>query len=207
MENMENFSKKKVSRKRRRLYEPISEQEISEISINDKIQSEITSQHPDNIESVSVKEISEEYIPDSSKIEKARQIIKKYSCFSIAAGVIPVPLVDIAALTAVQLKMIAELTNLYRFDFSEEKGKAILSSITSSIISGSLGNSGLKTLLKMIPGIGTISSFLFMPGIASAATYYIGQFYLQHYESGGTFLDFDPSKVKKYFENKYNKKK
>ena len=38
-----------------------------------------------------------------------------------------------------------------------------------------------------------------MPVFSGAATWAIGKVFIQHFASGGTFLDFDPKKVKDYF--------
>lgn len=42
-----------------------------------------------------------------------------------------------------------------------------------------------------------------MSAISGAITYAIGQVFIQHFESGGTFLDFDPKKVKEYFMEQF----
>ena len=46
-----------------------------------------------------------------------------------------------------------------------------------------------------------------MPAAAGASTYAVGQVFIQHFESGGTFLDFDPDKVKAYFAEQVEKGK
>ncbi|MCP4106117.1 MAG: hypothetical protein GY749_11350 [Desulfobacteraceae bacterium] len=38
-----------------------------------------------------------------------------------------------------------------------------------------------------------------MPVAASASTYALGKIFIQHFASGGTFLTFDPEKVKAYY--------
>jgi hypothetical protein len=37
------------------------------------------------------------------------------------------------------------------------------------------------------------------PAFASASTYAVGKVFIQHFATGGTFLDFDPDKVKAHF--------
>jgi len=46
-----------------------------------------------------------------------------------------------------------------------------------------------------------------LPAVAGASTYAVGQVFIQHFESGGTFLDFDPEKVKGYFAEQFEKGK
>ena len=44
---------------------------------------------------------------------------------------------------------------------------------------------------------------LTLPAASGALTYAVGRVFIQHFESGGTFLDFDPAEVSKYFAEKY----
>ena len=44
-----------------------------------------------------------------------------------------------------------------------------------------------------------------MPVFAGASTYAIGQVFIQHFESGGTFLDFEPAKVREYFRRQFGR--
>jgi hypothetical protein len=46
-----------------------------------------------------------------------------------------------------------------------------------------------------------------MPVISGASTYAIYKVFIQHFESGGTFLDLDPAKVKSYFAEQFTKGK
>jgi hypothetical protein len=44
-----------------------------------------------------------------------------------------------------------------------------------------------------------------MPAFGAAATYAVGQVFIQHFESGGTFLDFDPDKVREHFRQEFDR--
>jgi lipoate-protein ligase A len=46
-----------------------------------------------------------------------------------------------------------------------------------------------------------------MSAIGGAATYAIGRVFIQHFESGGTFLDFNPEKVREYFKEQFERGK
>lgn len=46
-----------------------------------------------------------------------------------------------------------------------------------------------------------------MPVFSGSATYAIYKVFVQHFESGGTFLDLDPAKVKVYFSEHFAKGK
>ncbi len=59
----------------------------------------------------------------------------------------------------------------------------------------------------MIPVVGSVLGLVTTPMVASASTYALGKIFIQHFESGGTFLDFDPTKVKAHFSQQYEKGK
>ncbi|MDE2463441.1 MAG: GTPase, partial [Alphaproteobacteria bacterium] len=46
-----------------------------------------------------------------------------------------------------------------------------------------------------------------LPSLAAASTYALGKVFIQHFESGGTFLDMDPDKVSAYFKEQYEYKR
>jgi uncharacterized protein (DUF697 family) len=51
---------------------------------------------------------------------------------------------------------------------------------------------GATSMLKSVPIIGTIVGAFVMPLLSAGATYAIGKAFIQHFESGGTLLDFNP---------------
>ncbi len=135
--------------------------------------------------------------------EKADSTIKMHVGIAMGAGFIPVPVADIFAVTAVQLDMIRQLARIYDIDFKETQGKAIVSSLTGS----SLARVGARVAIKLIPGIGSLVGGLAMSAFSGAATYAIGEVFKKHFETGGTFLDFDTERFKNYYNEKFEKGK
>jgi uncharacterized protein (DUF697 family) len=120
--------------------------------------------------------------------------------WSMGAGLIPIPLVDIATVSGVQLKMLSELAKVYDVKFSKNAGKSIISALIGGVSADALSKSYITSAIKSIPIIGIVGS-VSMPIFSGAATWAIGKVFIQHFASGGTFLDFDPKKVKDYFMN------
>ncbi len=137
---------------------------------------------------------------DDTKLELSHALVKKYMWWSMGAGLIPVPLVDIATVSGVQLKMLNELSKVYDVKFSKNAGKSIISALLGGISADALSKSYITSFIKSIPIIGVVGS-VSMPIYSGAATWAIGKVFIQHFASGGTFLDFDPKKVKDYFMN------
>lgn len=137
----------------------------------------------------------------------AKKIVKNYMWWSMGAGLIPVPFVDLAAVSGVQLKMLKDMAEIYEIKFAENKGKSIVSALLGSIVPNSLSAGNMGSLLKMIPLVGPVLGGLSMSIFSGGATYAIGKIFIQHFEAGGTFLDFNPAAVKEYFHKLYEEGK
>ncbi|MBF0303289.1 MAG: DUF697 domain-containing protein [Desulfamplus sp.] len=140
------------------------------------------------------------------RLSKANQIIKNRMIASIAVGMIPFPLIDIAALTGIQMDTVRALAILYDVKFSDDIGKTAIASLTGGLFPVATGPL-FSSILKSIPVAGQLIGTLSMPVIAGASTCAVGRVFVQHFESGGTFLTFDPKKVKAYFDEEYEKGK
>lgn len=137
-----------------------------------------------------------------TKERQARRIVNRHMWFTMGVGLLPFPLVDIAGISALQLRMLHVLAQHYDIPFSRDIGKEIISSLLGSIVPGSLTVT-LGSAVKMVPVVGQLVGSLSMPIFAGAATYAIGKVFIQHFESGGTFLDFEPAEVREHFRQEF----
>lgn len=133
----------------------------------------------------------------------ADTIIKNHIVWSMGAGLIPVPIVDFFAVSGIQLDMIRQLCKLYDQDFKESEGKAIITSLTGS----GLARMGARAMIKFIPGVGSVVGGVTMAVLSGASSYALGEVFKKHFETGGTFLDFDPKRLKKIYNEKFEKGK
>lgn len=138
----------------------------------------------------------------SEKDMLANEIVKKYALYAAGAGLIPVPVVDFVAIGGLELKMLADLGKLYGLPFETDRVRPIVSSLIGAYASTRLGYGAGGGLLKAIPVVGPVLGVLAVPGVAAGLTYAIGKVFIQHFASGGTFLDFDPEKVRAFFQRK-----
>ncbi|EDN66162.1 conserved hypothetical protein, membrane [Beggiatoa sp. PS] len=136
------------------------------------------------------------------KVDEANHIVKKYMAGSMVVGLVPIPCVDLVALIGIQLKMLHRLANLYKIEFSKQKGKSLIASLLGGGIPVSLSGS-VFSLVKGIPFYGQITGMISMSVFSGASTYAIGKVFTQHFESGGTFLSFEPKKVTEYYEQQF----
>jgi uncharacterized protein (DUF697 family) len=139
----------------------------------------------------------------NERIESSDKIIRNHIIWSMGAGLIPVPIADFFAVSAIQLDMVRQMCKLYDLDFKETEGKAVISSMTSS----GLARLGAQAAIKIIPGIGTVVGGMTMAVLSGASTYALGEVFKKHFETGGTFLDFDIDRLTKMYKEKFEKGK
>lgn len=138
--------------------------------------------------------------------ERLEKLAKHHILTSMGVGLIPVPLVDVAALMGIQLNLIRKIAAEYDIPFKQDRGKAIISSLMGGFVPVTLG-CALASMIKFIPLIGQTTGAVTMPVVSGASTYAIYKVFVRHFESGGTFIDMDPSKFKSYFKEQFNKGK
>ncbi|MBU0484516.1 MAG: DUF697 domain-containing protein [Proteobacteria bacterium] len=130
------------------------------------------------------------------------QMIKNHMYASMGVGLVPLPMVDFLALTAIQIRLLCKLSNFYEMTFSKNRAKNIIGALIGSSLPVA-ATGPIASLIKAIPLIGQTTGALTMVVVGGASTYALGNVFVQHFESGGTFLDFDPEKVKEYFADLY----
>jgi len=143
---------------------------------------------------------------ESTTFESAEDLVKKSMYVSMAAGLVPVPIFDFLAISGIQLEMIRRLSHLYGVTFMEGKVKNLL----GALIGGSFPSSVAPLfagLSKLIPIVGSTIGAVTLPLAAGASTYAVGKVFIQHFESGGTFLTFDPKTVRAYYEEQFKEGK
>jgi uncharacterized protein (DUF697 family) len=116
----------------------------------------------------------------------------------MGGGLIPLPFVDFAAVTAIQLEMLQQLAELYGVDYTRSNGKTFVSALTGTTIAR-LGAS----LLKTVPGIGTFVGGASMAITSGASTYAVGQVAITHFSTSGSLTDFVEEQVRAAYEEAF----
>lgn len=153
--------------------------------------------------------VASEATVEGERERHAHTIIRNHVLLSAAAGVIPVAFVDTAAVAVVQLRLLKELSDVYGVSFRADIGRSavgtLLASVTPALLGGGvLGSAAVNAALRSVPVVGAVTRFATQPLFNAAFTYALGKVFQQHFASGGTFLTFDPEKVKTYFREKYD---
>jgi uncharacterized protein (DUF697 family) len=145
---------------------------------------------------------SSDSIVEVDKNISADNIVKNHIIASITLGLIPIPLLDISALTATQMNMLRSLSDHYEIPFNDMDSKSLL----MSLIGGSLpvlSVVGLSSFIKIMPGIGSLVGSASLSISAGSMTYAVGQVFIQHFESGGTLEDFSPKHAQDFFKQEF----
>src|SRR6202040_964096 len=85
---------------------------------------------------------------------------------------------------------------------------SILASIAGAVIPASTANTaaiGTMSLIKGLPGFGSVIGALTMPVVSAGATWVIGKVFIQHFASGGTLLDFNPPDYREFIKTQREK--
>ncbi|MBV9488736.1 MAG: DUF697 domain-containing protein [Verrucomicrobia bacterium] len=142
-----------------------------------------------------------------TKEAEANKIIRQNVVWALGGGVLPIPLVDMIAITAVNVKMVKELAQVFGLPFKEDQVKSLLASLLAGLGAPTLGMALTVSLVKSVPVVGGLSAVVAVPALSGAFTYAVGKVFLQHFAAGGTFLDFDPKRVRQHFAREFHEGK
>jgi uncharacterized protein (DUF697 family) len=138
---------------------------------------------------------------DDSRLHAARKIVTNNSRWAAGLGLIPLPLVDWAAISGIQTRMLHQLCHEYRVEYDKARASRYVGALIGGFVPTSVGYS-LASALKAVPIIGT-ASFVAIPILAYATTYALGEVFIPHFESGGNLYSFDPDAHREFFRYYY----
>jgi uncharacterized protein (DUF697 family) len=118
----------------------------------------------------------------------ARTVVERHAAYAAVGGVIPVPIANVAGITAVIVRMVRMLSDLYGVPFERDRARAIVVGLMGGAMPTGLGAVTTSTLVYVVPGSVLIG--LAVSSIAAAAcTRSIGLVFVEHFESGATLHD------------------
>lgn len=123
----------------------------------------------------------------------ARAIVERHAAYAAVGGVIPVPIANVAGVTAVIVRMVKVLSGLYGVPFERDRARAMVIGLMGGTVPTGLGAVTASTLVSLIPGSALIG--LGVSSIAAiACTRSIGQVFVEHFEGGATLRDLPATK-------------
>ena len=100
--------------------------------------------------------------------------ITKHALLAGAAGLIPSPLADFAGVTAVQFRMILELSEIYGVKVQSGHVKKLIVTMAGAKLSQTIYRL-LGSAIKMLPGPGTVAGEIIQGVISVTVTYAMGK--------------------------------
>ncbi|MCR4649223.1 MAG: 50S ribosome-binding GTPase [Lachnospiraceae bacterium] len=112
------------------------------------------------------------------KKRRANAIVATAAAAAAATGAIPIPFTDAAVLVPEQIGMIASITGVFGIPIEKATITALLSATIGTIGTTVMGKTVVSGLLKLIPGVGTITGGVISASVAAALTAALGEAYI-----------------------------
>ncbi len=138
---------------------------------------------------------------------EAMVIVKTWSQWSVVAGLTPVPVLDVIALSGAQIKMIQLLCKHYNIPFEKKVAIAVATGLIGGTLTSTIATGATRLLVKNIPIMGQIFNFTVEPALSFGSTYAIGTTFVKHFESKGDLLSFKSEQMKDYATEQFQKGK
>jgi uncharacterized protein (DUF697 family) len=120
---------------------------------------------------------------------QANAIVERYANLSAVGGVIPLPLVNVAGVTAIILRMVKRLCDLYGVPFKIGRARALVVGLAGGAAPTTASAVTASTLVYFVPGANLVG--LAVSSVtASVCTRGIGRRFVEHFETGANLLDF-----------------
>ena len=112
----------------------------------------------------------------------AKKIVERYKLFGALGGLFPLPVANVAGVTAVIVRMVKALSDLYEVPFERDRTRSLIVGLVGGATPTGLGIATSSTLALTAPGAAfvglAVSSFT-----AGAVTRGIGLAFIEHFES------------------------
>lgn len=119
---------------------------------------------------------------------QALKIVERHAVYAAVGGIIPVPIANVAGVTAVIVRMVKVLSDLYGTPFERDRARAIVVGFMGGAMPTGLGAVTTSTLGYIVPGSGLLG--LAVSSVtAVACTRSIGRIFVEHFESGAGLDD------------------
>ena len=121
----------------------------------------------------------------SLRRRKAVAIVERYANYSAISGAIPIPLANAAAITALLVRMVKSLSELYAVPFERNRIRSIVIALMGGALPTGFATIATSTLTLVMPGLNLIG--LAVSSVTSGAyARSIGQLCIEHFENGAS---------------------
>ena len=119
---------------------------------------------------------------------QARAIVARHAAYSAVGGIVPLPVASVAGITAIIIRMVKTLSNLYGVPFERDRARAIIVGLVGGTVPTGFATVATSTLFFVVPS-GALMGLVVSSFTAIACTRSIGRIFIEHFESGATLHD------------------
>jgi uncharacterized protein (DUF697 family) len=112
----------------------------------------------------------------------ARRIVERHRNYAALGGLVPLPAANIASVTAVNLRMVKQLSELYGVPFQRDRTRALIIALIAGAVPTGAGLAASSTLMWIVPG-GLVWGLGAAALTAGALTRGIGAVFVESFET------------------------
>jgi uncharacterized protein (DUF697 family) len=113
----------------------------------------------------------------------ARKIVARHRTFAAVGGLCPLPVFNIAGVTAIIVRMVKQLSGLYGVPFERDRTRAAIIGLIGGAVPTGFGAATASTLGFIVPA-GALVGLAVSALTAGALTRGIGLIFVEHFEGG-----------------------
>lgn len=113
----------------------------------------------------------------------AKKIVDRHKNYAALGGLVPLPVANIGAVAAINLRMVQQLSELYQVPFERERTRSLIVSLIGGVVPTGIGTATSTTLMWIVPG-GMLLGLGAAALTAGALTRGIGLVFVESFESG-----------------------
>jgi uncharacterized protein (DUF697 family) len=112
----------------------------------------------------------------------ARRIVERHRNYAALGGLVPLPAANIAGVTAINLRMVKQLSELYGIPFHRDRTRALIIALIAGVAPTGAGLAAASTLMWIVPG-GLVWGLGAAALTAGALTRGIGAVFIESFET------------------------
>ncbi len=113
----------------------------------------------------------------------AKKIVDRHRNYAALGGLVPLPVANIASVTAINLRMVQQLSKLYQVPFQRDRTRALIVGLVGGTVPTGVGVATSTTLMWIVPG-GLLLGLGASAITAGALTRGIGLVFIESFENG-----------------------
>jgi uncharacterized protein (DUF697 family) len=152
-------------------------------------------------------EFEEDVLADDETRANACHCIHRHCAYAAVGGLVPVPFLEMATSSTIQLRMISKLCDIHGVRFSENAVKNAMGTLVATILPATGVGYAAASLMRSVPVVGSVFNLVAMPTLVAASTYALGRVFDWHFARGGSVANFNADEMKDRFKDEFEEGK